>query len=206
MVAVIAAIIYYGCKNNDPTGPGPGEDNSNPYGKGSLSFDAVNAGGHFSADSLYIPSNQFADDTLSWGAGGFVYDTTVSGKPIKARLSAYIHSFQNGLLNERLIVITLHNNSGSLSTGDYALTLSDSGSASITANIDFLFFSDSLAVYSVFEATSGTLSLTSFNADSNHLQGSFSCALRGIPPDTSMHIQITNGLFDIYAARRYFDY
>ena len=205
MIAVSTVVIYYGCKNNDPTGS-YGEDNSNPYGKGSLSFDAVDAGGHFSADSSYIPSNQFADDTLSRGAGGFVYDTTVSGRPLKARLSAYIHSFQNGLLNERLIVITLHNNSGSLSTGDYALTLSDSGSASITANIVFLFFSDSLAVYSVFEATSGTLSLTSFNADSNHLQGTFSGSLRGIPPDTSTHIQITNGLFDIYAAKHYFDY
>ena len=206
-VTMISILVgkYIGCRNNDPVGPG-GNHDSAKYGKGSMSFDATDAGGYFAASGKYIPSDQFADDSLSQGAGGFVYDTSIAGKPLRARFAGYTQRLTHGMLNERLIVFTLYDSLGPLSAGDYVFDLSDTASSGKFAEVNFLFFSDSLSQYSVFEGKNGTLTLSLFNTASNHVQGTFSGTLQGVPPDTSIHIQISNGLFDITFVKQYFNY
>ncbi len=193
----------WGCKSNDePTNPGSGGNAK--YGKGSMSFDAPEGGGHFSANGAYKPSAVFQSDTSSEGVGGFVYDTTIGGKPEQAVFAGYVQSLKKGVLNERLIVFTLHNTAGSLSTGDYALTNADTIMAGKSSYVYFL-FSDSVHFYSTLEAQSGIFTLSTFDLGTHHAAGTFSGTLQGIPPDTT-HLSITNGSFDLTFVTRYFTY
>ena len=95
-----------GCrKNEEPTSSGG--NGGTLYGKGSMTFDAASAGGHFMVDGLYKPTDQFLIDSSSQGAGGFVYDTTDAGKPLRDNfkfLDVLVQLIRNALVfNVRIV-------------------------------------------------------------------------------------------------------
>lgn len=197
-----------GCsKDGTIVDPGPVvPTDSIPYGGGSVSFTSALAGGSFSASGPYKPSALFAADTMSQGSGGMLHDSVAAGTPYQARLNAYIHRLSGGLMSERVFVITLENAGGPLDTGAYAATVADTAAPGRSARITYLFFSDSLAQYAAYEGTAGTVSVTHFDAATRRIKGTFSLALRSAPPDTTEHIAITDGAFDLTLAKKYYDY
>ena len=198
-------VLAAGCsKDETPAGPGPGPGTP-PYGTGDLAFEAPSAGGAFTVTGAYLPSAEFADDSAGQGAGGFLHDTVAAGRPYQARLNAYVHALRSGLMSERVLVIRL-DAGGALSTGDYAVVPDLAPPAGKTARVTYLFFSDSLAEYSVFEGAGGTISVSALDTTTGEITGTFSGTLRTPPPDTSRVISLTNGSFRIILAKRYYDY
>jgi hypothetical protein len=212
LAAILAAGILLvalpsGCsKDEGPSAPVvPGPTDTIPYGGGTVSFNASGAGGAYSASGPYSPSAAFADDSASHGSGGFLHDTVSAGRPYQARLNTYIHTLRGGLLAERVLVVTL-DAGGALTTGDYAVVPDDSPAAAPTARLTYLFFSDSLAEYAAYEGSSGVFTVASLDTATREIQGTFSATLRSAPPDTSLHVVVTGGSFNLKLVRRYYDY
>ncbi len=210
-LSILAAWVLlqqqWGCKKDEgPTNP-PADTTKpqHPYGTGAMSFDALNGGGLFSAIGPYTPSDKFANDTASQGAGGFVHDTTLFRNKITGMFAGYTHVLANGILNERIMVIALHSPAASLATGDYPWSQSDASQPG-QASYVYFFLSDSVNVHTVFVAKSGMVTLTAFDSTTSHAHASFSGTLWGLPPDTSQQIQISNGEFDVTFSRTYFNY
>ncbi|MBI1807327.1 MAG: hypothetical protein HYR76_09790 [Ignavibacteria bacterium] len=209
LAIILAAVISedeMGCKKDEDTvNPPPDTTNTgSPYGSGSMSFTTVNGGGAFSVNGPYKTSNQFANDTSSQGAGGFVKDTSLFGKLINAMFVGYTHVSANGSVKERLLVLSLHDSVGSLVTGDYSFSRSNATSTGQRAYVYF-FLTDSVNFYELFVPKAGTITLSMFDAATRHAQGTFSGTLWS-PSDTTKQIQLTNGQFDLQLVNRYFSY
>jgi hypothetical protein len=196
-------LFYEGCKKDEEppvTPPSP----AGHYGSGTLAFTAAGAGGDFTVTGKYKPSDQFATDSFSEGAGGFVHDTSLFQRPVGVMIAGYFHHLVNGTLNERWLVITLHDTSGVIAPGDYPFAPSNAAQSGQTAYLYF-FLSDTVsAYYEVFIPKDGTLHLASFNFMTRHCQGTFSGILQALPPDTTQ-IQIANGQFDLTCVANYFN-
>ncbi len=212
MAAVVATIIIFlqssGCKKDQgPTAPPPPDSGgiAGGYGTGTLSFDAATADGHFTATGPYKPSDKFAGDTLSEGTGGFVQDTALFGDKIQAMISSYTHSLSNGILKERVLVMGLRNTGGTFVTGAYSFARSNVANMARSVYVYF-FLSDSANLYSLFVPKSGAVSIVSFDSTTYQAQGVFFGTLWGPVPDTTVKIDIANGIFDIHLTDKYFSY
>ena len=208
ILVLISALLFLspGCKDKDVPPENPVDTTSaiGHYGSGSLSFLASGGGGPFSVSGKYKPSNLFLTDSISEGAGGFVHDTTFFQKNVGVMMTGYFHHLIHGALDERWIVITLHAGSGAVLAGDYPFAPSNAAQASQAAYAYF-FYSDTVSFnHEVFIPKSGTLTLSSFNHTTRHLQGSFTGTLWGLPPDTAFQIDIANGLFDLTCVPSYY--
>ncbi len=194
-----AVTMISGChKTDNPVDVQPRESG---YGSGAISFvetDSTRLG--FSGN--YKPSASFSSDTAGQGAGGFIHDTTRSGKPLRGMTAGYYHTMRNGLLDERLLDISLYA-PGSLGPGSFAILRSDSAGAGLYASVTFLSYSDSLGEYFVYQGFSGSVTVES--ADTR-LKGTFSGVFRGLPPDTTRFVHVAYGSFDVEPVHYYFDY
>ena len=218
-VCLLLGMIVYlvlrsgGCTKDEEMTTAPTDTGGvkSTYGTGTMSFDASASGdGHFSATGPYRPSAQFASDTLSQGAGGFIDDTTFQGRRIHGMCVGYIHALMHDTLNERIMIIAFHNDSGGIKTGDYPFSRLNTTSVTNSAYIYF-FLSDPTSFHDIYYPKSGTCTIASFNPATRHAVGIFSGILYGpspggFHPDTSEQIEITNGQFDVTCVDRYFAY
>ena len=194
-----------GCRKDDGSVMPP--DSGTPtvgYGHGTITMEVLDGGGHFTADGTYKPSDQFASDTLSAGGGGFLYDTTLFSKSIQGMLAGYTHSFSNGVLTERILIMALHSSAFYPDTGRYEFSRSNTGSADHTAFVYF-FLSDSLNFHEVFIAKSGLMTVATLDSVERKAGGSFSGILWSLS-DTSRQVEIANGQFELSLANRYFNF
>lgn len=213
LAAILTALIFLalqniGCKKDQgPTAPPPpdGGTINSGYGSGTLSCDIAQAGGHFIATGPYTPSDKFATDTLSAGTGGFVADTALFGNKIDGMFSTYTHAMLNGVLNERVLIMALHNTGGKFVTGAYAYAPSNVTNVMRSAYVYF-FVSDSANFHTVFIPKSGVVSVVSFDSTNYQAQGVFFGTLWGPAPDTTEKIEITNGIFNINLTNKFFNY
>ncbi|MBI5475323.1 MAG: hypothetical protein HY964_01140 [Ignavibacteriales bacterium] len=205
-VFLISEILFFtGCrKENGSTAPST-NNMSGLYGTGLLSFESTGIDSGFSVNGAYKPSNQFANDTLSFGSGGFIKDTMLFGKKIKTLITAYEHRLSNSTLNERHILIALTDTTSGLPIGDYAFSRLNSTSQSMAAYI-YYFLSDSVNFFQMFVPKSGKITITSYDIETKNIKGIFDGILYSMPPDTSRQIEILNGKFDIYLSNKYFNY
>ena len=196
-----------GCKkDSSPVTVPPGStDTVGHYGTGSLSFDAAGGGGHFAATGKYKPTDQFANDSMSEGAGGFVRDTSLFQRRIQGLFAGYVHRLAGGSLFERVTMISVDSDSGGLSAGNYSFAPSNIAQSGRSAYVYFFFSNpDSLAFYDLYVPRSGTLTISSFDPSAKHARGAFSGTLWGPFPDTLKLIQVANGQFDISYVTAYF--
>ena len=215
LIGVISLLVLRsaGCRKDDGTTNPPVDTTvaKSKYGKGTMTFDAAaSGGGHFSATGPYRPSSLFAGDTLSQGVGGFADDTTFQGKRIEGMFVGDTHALRHDTLNERIMIIALHTDSGSIRLGDYPFSRLNT-SSDLNAAYVYFFFSDSVSFHDIYYPKSGTCTLTSFNPSTGHAIGTFSGILYGpspggFHPDTSKQIEISNGEFDIICVSKYFAY
>jgi hypothetical protein len=204
---ILVILFAIGCKKDNGNLTSFTDDNSKSglYGTGSLSFESSGIDSGFSVNGAYKPSNQFANDTLSFGSGGFIKDTMLFGKKIKTLITAYEHRFSNSTLNERHILIALTDSVSGLPIGDYAFSRLNSTSQSMAAYL-YYFLSDSVNFFQIFVPKNGKLTIESYDSQSRRIKGSFYGTLYSMPPDTSRLINLINGRFDIYMANKYFNY
>jgi hypothetical protein len=207
LIVTGAAIVfgpYTGCKKDGvPVEPPPDTSAAvDVYGSGSLEFDADSAGGHFSTDGKYKPSSQFGSDSSSQGAGGFLADTTVFFNNVSAAFTAYTHELASSVLEERLIVLAVHDTTGILRIGVYPFSRMNTPSTRQAAYLYF-FFSDSLNFYKIFIPKNGNLFITSFDPSKKTAAGTFSGFLFG-QGDTLTGTHIVNGRFSLQLAAHYF--
>ena len=207
-VALILAQPYYGCKKDEgPTNVDTTDGNNIPdYGRGSLSFNTIGGGSAFSAQGPYVPSEIFLSDTNSGqGAGGFLADTTLYRKRIKAMLAGYDHRVRGPISGQRLIVFMLNNSSGPVSVGEYRFVSFDA-TPTPSGKYAYIYFNstDSAFVNSIFEADTGLLSITDLDTASQRVRGTFSGVLKNLS-DTS-RISISGGQLHIEYVGRYFNF
>jgi hypothetical protein len=205
LLLAVLVFLFTGCKKDEgpPGTPIDTVGNVGQYGAGTLYFTADSAGGQFLVNGKYKPSDQFATDSLSEGAGGFIRDTSLFQREIGAMLAGYTHHLFNGTLNERWVVITLHGDSGVVAPGDYPFAPSNAAQNGRGAYFYFA-LSDSVTFHDIYVSKSGTLNLSSFNASTRHLQGTFAGTFWGPFPDTLRRIEIRGGGFDISAVGNYY--
>jgi hypothetical protein len=176
------------------------------YGSGSLSFDAAGGGGQFAASGKYKPTDQFAHDSISEGAGGFVRDTSLFQRSIQALFAGYVHRLTGGSLFERVLLISVHRDSSGVAVGNYSFAPSNVAQPGRSAYVYFFFSNpDSLAYYDLYVPRNGTLTISSFDPSARHARGTFSGTLWGPSPDTLKLVQVTNGLFDLSCVAAYFN-
>lgn len=205
---LIAEIIFFsGCENenNNPALPEDKNDKSGLYGNGYFFFESTGVDSGIYATGSYKPSNEFANDTLSQGAGGFVTDTMLFGKKIISLITAYKHEMKNLILNEKIILIGLTDPSSIIQTGEYPFSRFNNISSSSCAYVYFI-LSDSTNFFQMFVPKSGKITISSYDANTRNIKGIFGGILCSMPPDTSREIQLINGKFDIYLANKYFNY
>ena len=208
-VCAVAVLIFCsgGCKkdSNPVTVPPGGTDTVGPYGSGSFSFDAAGGGGQFATTGKYKPTDQFANDSMSEGAGGFVRDTSLFQRRIQGLFAGYVHRLAGGSLFERVIMISVDRDSAGLSGGNYSFAVSNIAQSGRSAYVYFFFSNpDSLAFYDLYVPRSGALTISSYDPSAKRARGAFSGTLWGPFPDTLKLIQVTNGQFDISCVTAYF--
>jgi len=201
-------VCIYGCRkdSNPASVPPTGTDTVGRYGSGSVSFDAAGGGGQFAATGKYKPTDQFANDSMSEGAGGFVRDTSLFQRRIQGLFAGYVHRLAGGSLSERVIMISVRGDSAGISAGNYPFAASNIAQSGRSAYVYFFFSNpDSLAYYDLYVPRSGTLTISSFDPSARHARGAFSGTLWGPSPDTLKLIQVTQGQFDISYVTAYFN-
>ncbi len=203
----IILIASHGCKNEEtPTKPPDTTHTVVHYGSGSLSFDAAPKGGTFSVSGSYKPSDQFATDSLSTGAGGFRHDTTLYQRTVNLLLAAYTHVLHGDTIRERWLQLALRGNANVIATGDYPFAPSNAAQAGQAAYVYYIYTnSDSGAFHEVYTPKTGTFHLSSFDAATKRAQGTFSGTLWGPLPDTTVQIEVTSGVFDVTLVSNYFN-
>jgi hypothetical protein len=201
----VVALLLAACRKNEDSPATPPPDVTPPYGKGSLSFTASDSG-KFSVNGPYKPSTQTASDSAGSGAGGFLEDMVVGGKRLKGELMSYKHSLAGGMLDDRVFLVELYDSVGVIAAGDYNLVRPDTTAAGKFAVATYIYYSNLSGLYYVYQSKIGTVTISSVDASTNHLTGSFSGTLRGIPPDTANVVQIVHGEFDVKLGSAYFVY
>jgi hypothetical protein len=205
LVCVTFLAILAGCTSDKSSVDQPIEDTlHSAYGKGSISFN-IDSTVFFNVAGPYKPSDQFANDTASEGAGGFVKDTSLFGNKIQTLLTGYYQKQDSVNLTQYLMVIGLCDSAASLQTGAYTFTKNNHIFIGRNTYIYFI-RTDSLHFSEIFVPKTGTLSLTFFNPTDHHVQGSFSGTLWGLPPDTTNTLNVTGGQFDLYLVNTFFNY
>jgi hypothetical protein len=201
-----AILIYFlaGCESHSVKPPEE-EIPIGTYGQGSISFNADSTIGYFNVTGKYKPSDQWTADTASQGAGGFIKDTTLFNNKIQMLLTGYLQKQDSINLKQYLIVIGLCDSSTVPRTGVYYFSKNNVGSQGRNNYIYFV-RTDSSHFYEIFVPKIGILFLTSFNQTERHVQGSFFGTLWGLPPDTLTTLKVTDGLFDLYLADKFFNY
>jgi hypothetical protein len=197
--------VFSGCTSDDSSlDKPPGDTLHGVYGKGSISLD-VDGTAYFNATGPYKPSNQFANDTASEGAGGFVKDTALFGNKIQALLAGYYQKQDSLNMTQYLLVIGLCDTSTSLQTGVYPFSKNNH---SLTGRNTYIYFirTDSLHFSEILVPKTGILSLSAFEPTDRHAQGSFAGTLWGLPPDTTITLNVTSGQFDLYLVDKFFNY
>ncbi|HEY6190818.1 MAG TPA: hypothetical protein VI215_00670 [Bacteroidota bacterium] len=198
-------VLYPGCADKDVPPETPADTTSaiGHYGAGTLNFSAEGGGGEFAVNGKYKPSDQFATDSSSQGAGGFVRDTMVFQRRIGAMVAGYIHHLAGGVLNERWLVMTLHGTSNVVNPGDFPFAPSNAEQAGQAAYLYFA-LSDSVTFHDIYVPRSGTVTLSSYNRTTRRLQGTFTGTLWGPFPDTLRQIQVSGGGFDLTCVSGYY--
>ncbi|MBI5021644.1 MAG: hypothetical protein HZB59_09420 [Ignavibacteriales bacterium] len=204
---IIISFLLSTCKKeNGVNNPTDDSDNkSGLYGTGALSFESTDIDSGLRASGSYKPSNEFANDTASRGAGGFVKDSLLFGKKINGLITGYEHSIINSTLNERILLIALSDTTVGIRPGSYGFSYLNTTLHSPGAYVYFI-LTDSVNFFRMFVPKTGNLTITSYDAQTRHVIGNFTGILFSMPPDTSRQIQMTNGLFDIYLSDKYFNY
>jgi hypothetical protein len=199
---IVSVLTLGGCNTNEmPTPP----DDTDAYGHGWISFDADGVEDYFSVTGNYKPSDQFAGDTASEGAGGFVKDTTLFSNDIQMLFAGYLQKQDSVNLTQYLLVIGLQDSLSTPQIGQYPFLKNNHSTGGRNLYLYFL-RTDSTHFYEIFVPKSGRLNLTVFDQSALHVHGNFSGTLWGLPPDTSMTLNVTNGIFDLYLADKFFNY
>lgn len=202
-IFIAAVLILWGC-NTDQAPTDPDED-TDPYGHGWIRFDAEGTVEYFSVTGQYKPSDQFAYDTTSEGAGGFIKDTTLFGDDIQMLFTGYLQKQDSFSLTQYLMVMGLCDSFPTPQAGQYPFAKNNVNSGGRNLYIYFV-RTDSIHFYEIFVPKTGTLNLTLFDQTERHVHGNFSGTLWGMLPDTSMTLNVANGIFDLYLADRFFNY
>jgi hypothetical protein len=202
---IALSFILAGCKSDENSAL-PDEDQvRGVYGSGMISFSADSTRGYFAVIGKYKPSDQFAADTASQGAGGLIKDTTLYNNKIQMLFAGYLQKQDSINLTQYLLVIGLCDAAATPRIGEYSFVKNNEGS--IGRNIYVYFVrTDSVHFYEIFVPKTGTLSLTLFDQTERHVRGNFEGTLWGLPPDTSMTLNISDGLFDLYLVDKFFNY
>ncbi len=209
--AILIAIGLAACGGgNDAPPPGPGSPcdaaDTTSYGTGEVSFMTPGAGDTFAVAGKYRTSMEFAGDSVSQGAGGFLSDTVIGGVRLKAELTAYSHRRTRTGIDERLLVLQINDTAHRPTPGTYPFHPSGSAPAGPSATGLYLYYADSLGIFSAYEFASGVLTLTSIDTCLKACRGTFSGTLRGLPPDTATSTVIRSGAFTIQLVPRPFSY
>jgi hypothetical protein len=204
---IMISLLLSTCKKEDGVNNtvADSENKSGLYGTGTLSFESTDIDSGLCASGSYKPSNEFANDTISHGAGGFVKDSLLFGKKINGLITGYEHSIINSTLNERILLIAMIDTAGGIRPGNYGFSYLNTTIQSPSVYVYFI-LTDSVNFFQMFVPKNGNLTVTSYDAQTRHVIGNFSGILLSIPPDTSRQIQMTNGVFDIYLSDKYFNY
>jgi len=198
-----AVLILGGCNSNqDPTTP---DEETDPYGHGWIRFDAESKAEYFSATGNYKPSDQFAYDTASQGAGGFFMDTTLFNNDIQMLFTGYFQKQDSVNLTQYLMVMGLCDSFQTPQAGQYAFAKNNIKAGGRNLYVYF-FRTDSIHFLEPYVPKTGRLNLTVFDQSELHVHGNFSGTLWGMPPDTLMTFDISNGIFDLYLTDKYFNY
>ncbi len=206
-VMLAAALLDISCKTN--SGPSTTVDPCpyDPlivYGTGSATATVPGAGGLFSATGPYKPSAQFGSDSLpGQGAGGFLHDTLVARDTLSARLCAFQHALHQGVLLETILVVTLHDTTGSIDTGSYRIIKKGTPGGRRTATIDYILSDSTHFIPAQFASDSGSLSVTEFDPCAHHITATFSGRLYDTSSPSTKY-SIENGSFAITFVGRYF--
>ncbi len=211
VLLIMIALLPDGCKNSDdaaspqPVSPCDAADTTS-YGVGSCSFITPGAGDTFSVSGKYLTSSEFSGIQAGSGAGGFVFDTMMGGKRISAEFVAFRHRTTHIGIDEQLIVLNLTDSSKIPTAGDYAIVPSGASGGPRSVSGLYLYYVDSLGVFSLYEFANGVLSITSLDTCSKHVIGTFAGTLRGMPPDTMTTTPLSDGKFDLQYVPRVFAY
>jgi len=109
-------------------------------------------------------------------------------------------------LDDRVFFFEIYDSVGVPLAGNYNLVRPDTAAVGKFAVATYLFYLNSDGQYHVYQSKSGSVTISSFDASTNHLTGVFSGLLRGVPPDTAFTIQIVHGAFDVWLGSEYFIY
>ena len=210
---LLLLIVFWddpGCKTHDDavSNPSPspctGADTT-LYGSGDFFFIAPGAGDTFAVSGRYVPSSEYGIDSASQGAGAFLSDTLILGHRVSAQLAAYTHALTTGGgSNERSMVILISDSVAGLSTGDYQFIPFAAPMTGRSAAGHFLYYSDEHGVYSTYDISSGTLTITSLDTCARRIAGTFSGILQAAPPDTGIRLNLLGGTFHLhYVTRAY---
>jgi hypothetical protein len=200
-------VFFSGCTSDKTSVDQPTEDTLHGvYGKGSIAFD-IDSTLHFNVTGAYKPSDQFQNDTLSQGAGGFLKDTLVAtlfNHQIQALLAGYSQKQDTLNLTRYLLVIGLCDSGTSLHTGQYQFAKNNQN---LNGRSMYAYFipADSTHYSDIYVPKTGSLSLTLFDQSNRHVRGTLSGTLY-LPPDTTITISLTNGQFDLYLVKTFFNY
>ncbi|MBA4312803.1 MAG: hypothetical protein C0417_09255 [Chlorobiaceae bacterium] len=204
---IIISSLLASCKKDDGINNpvNDSENKSGLYGTGSLSFESADIDSGLYASGSYKPSNEFANDTATDGAGGFIKDSLLFGKKISGLIAGYEHSIINSTLNEQILLIAIFDTAEGIRLGSYNFSYLNATLNSPGAYVYFI-LTDSINFFQMFVSKNGNLTITSYDAQTRHVIGNFSGTLFSMPPDTSRQIQMSNGLIDIYLSDKYFNY
>lgn len=205
ILLTVLNLIFSGCESEKIPTPPSQDSFRGEYGYGWISFDADSTFEYFKVFGNYKPSDQFATDSSSEGAGGFIKDTTLYGNKIQMLLTGYLQRQDSVNLKQYLLVIGLCDSSEALQPGEYTFTKNNNPYPGRNAYVYFV-RTDSLHFYEILIPKNGKLSLAFYDVPDRHIQGSFYGTLWGLPPDTLKTLNITNGLFDLYLVDKFFNY
>src|SRR5262249_32305718 len=137
-----------------------------------------------SVEGDYIPSDQFLYDTVSeQGCGGFVKDTVIASKPLKARLAAFIHFPTGSVPYQRILTFDLYSSSA-LTLGSFFLLRPNETRTFPYAHGTFYISDDSIYI-----AKSGLLNVTAIDTCARQMAGRFSCVFTDVS-DTTNQIRL----------------
>ena len=173
------------------------------YGEGVINFE-VDTTLHFNVAGKYKPSDQFLNDSLSQGAGGYLKDTTLNRNKIQALVTGYFQKQDSAYFTQYHLVIGVCDTSASLHTGIYSFVKNNQHAVGRNAYAHFL-WTDSTHFFETFIPKSGRFILSSFNQSDGHLQGSFWGTFWS-DIDTSVTINISSGQFNVYLVKTFFNY
>ncbi|HTK81424.1 MAG TPA: hypothetical protein VL633_03965 [Bacteroidota bacterium] len=201
----MVALLLAACKSDSPNTPPPCSGRTaSAHGEGTLGF---LASGRLS-DSVaitgrYVLSSKFQGDAFSeQGAGGFVGDVMVSGKPLRGTVAAFAHVPHNTYLYERILTFAFYDSTAPLSPGAYALTASATGGGMEAESM--FYFADSIhPPYSIYRAEHGMFTFSLIDTCARRIKGTFTGTFTDIS-DTSAHVEVSGGTFDIDYSGSYF--